>query len=80
MCGIKKGYITCIHKDDLLKKKKLKLIRSQMSFLVFFVVYLTFIRIDLSTITREHILENYFFGNVENVNYETRIEHCFHVN
>jgi hypothetical protein len=32
-----------------------------MSFLVVFVEYLTFIGIDLSTITREDTLEDYFF-------------------
>jgi hypothetical protein len=49
-----------------------------MSFLVVFVEYLTFIGIDLSTITREDTLEDYFFGEgggvVVNVNYETSIE------
>jgi hypothetical protein len=59
------------------KKLILKLIRfqgySQTSFLVSSAVYLTFLRIDLSTITREDTL-GWGGGDVENVNYETRIE------
>ncbi len=74
---------TCIHKANFLRKLFLKMIRfqgySQTSFLVSLAVYLAFIRIDLSTITRETVtLFGWEGGCWEcTVNYETRNQNFF---
>jgi hypothetical protein len=63
---------TCIHKANLLKKLILKLIRFQgyaQTFLGSLAVYLTFIRINLSTIRRE-----------ETIKPELKIDLMFNVN